>query len=762
MINVEKYENIDYLASKKILELIIILAVSDDNLHISERKFIFDLATKLNIKKEEAELILDKIIEIQKNNKNYLWSLTDELVEYFYDNELRYLILETLSNLAKQDLIMHKNEISFLKIVSKKWKIKAVFSENISWDSTQKKIINSNFNERIAVSAGPGTGKTAIACARVSSIVDEGLPSSSIMMLSFTRTAIRELSDRIANFISSDNNPSNLRITTIDSQAWSILYGFSDEEVENLFGSFDANIEESIRKIKSNDRKFLDYLESLRHIVIDEAQDILGIRAELIETIINKLSPECGVTIFYDKAQAIYGFSSRDEVNKKNLMEILENKINNKEFEKFELKQIYRTDSKNLQTLFTSLRYGIFGYQNFSNEQIDTTISHISKYSDYSINLPKRSEGSKKLNIAIKKYLESFKDGSGLFLFRSRAEVLVASSSALQEGIRHRIRTGNLPKNILQPVIGLVFSEYTEDIIEENEFKRLTKEVYEKNDYLKFEVREFDFIENIFFHFKKKNVVLLKKMKKHLSRSTPNIDFTYIDYGHSGPVIGTIHASKGREADNVILMMSAKKTSDDQAEIKEEINLNYVGATRAKKKLSTGLSVDSVYAKKTKGDRVYISGNKGASAQFEVGKLGDFDEFSIVDRKNFKHEDHANSLQKYLIGNFLDASPVEIRIIKSKEDGWKYKLEIPEISLIKKKKMNKGLFMGFMSSRFNKDLQNIKYKTPFIFNSYIVGVRTYCAKINDPRLEYCSYPYNQSGMWLVPIVRGFEWARFQY
>ena len=81
MINVEKYENIDYLASKKILELIIILAVSDDNLHISERKFIFDLATKLNIKKEEAELILDKIIEIQKNNKNYLWSLTDELVD---------------------------------------------------------------------------------------------------------------------------------------------------------------------------------------------------------------------------------------------------------------------------------------------------------------------------------------------------------------------------------------------------------------------------------------------------------------------------------------------------------------------------------------------------------------------------------------------------------------------------------------------------------------------------------------------------------
>ena len=241
MINVEKYENIDYLASKKILELIIILAVSDDNLHISERKFIFDLATKLNIKKEEAELILDKIIEIQKNNKNYLWSLTDELVEYFYDNELRYFILETLSNLAKQDLIMHKNEISFLKIVSKKWKIKAVFSENISWDSTQKKIINSNFNERIAVSAGPGTGKTAIACARVSSIVDEGLPSSSIMMLSFTRTAIRELSDRIANFISSDNNPSNLRITTIDSQAWSILYGFSDEEVEMVVNYLKEN-----------------------------------------------------------------------------------------------------------------------------------------------------------------------------------------------------------------------------------------------------------------------------------------------------------------------------------------------------------------------------------------------------------------------------------------------------------------------------------------------------------------------------------------
>ena len=58
-----------------------------------------------------------------------------------------------------------------------------------------------------------------------------------------------------------------------------------------------------------------EYLESVEHLVVDEAQDIVGIRAELLVVeIIRKLSSSCGVTVFADEAQAIYGFADDGEV----------------------------------------------------------------------------------------------------------------------------------------------------------------------------------------------------------------------------------------------------------------------------------------------------------------------------------------------------------------------------------------------------------------------------------------------------------------
>ena len=39
---------------------------------------------------------------------------------------------------------------------------------------------------------GPGTGKTAVACARVAELIDKGVNPAGIWLISFTRTAIRQ------------------------------------------------------------------------------------------------------------------------------------------------------------------------------------------------------------------------------------------------------------------------------------------------------------------------------------------------------------------------------------------------------------------------------------------------------------------------------------------------------------------------------------------------------------------------------------------
>jgi superfamily I DNA/RNA helicase len=42
----------------------------------------------------------------------------------------------------------------------------------IEWDKSQREVIDTPPEDRLLVGAGPGTGKTAVACARVSQLID--------------------------------------------------------------------------------------------------------------------------------------------------------------------------------------------------------------------------------------------------------------------------------------------------------------------------------------------------------------------------------------------------------------------------------------------------------------------------------------------------------------------------------------------------------------------------------------------------------------
>ena len=72
----------------------------------------------------------------------------------------------------------------------------------MDWDEEQLSVINDEKSSRQIVEAGPGTGKTAVACARVASLIDvHEVPPSKIWLLSFTRTAVREIRNRIEDYV---------------------------------------------------------------------------------------------------------------------------------------------------------------------------------------------------------------------------------------------------------------------------------------------------------------------------------------------------------------------------------------------------------------------------------------------------------------------------------------------------------------------------------------------------------------------------------
>ena len=299
-----------------------------------------------------------------------------------------------------------------------------------NWDADQKRVIEEEPEARLLVEAGPGTGKTAVACARVACLIqDWEVAPGNVLLLSFTRTAVAELRNRIGAYLGDDHLAASVRISTLDSATWHLLYGF-DGNAEKIFGSYEANIAAVLERIRGGDEDLLGYLERYQHVIIDEAQDLTSVRAHLVVAIIEALNEDCGVTIFADPFQAIYGWTAEDDESDGNgavtLLDLL--RSSRATFRGLQLKTLYRTNERNLAALMGSLRQVLSANGQADAEQhtelksqlraMAETIEH--KRPD----LPRHAKGRSDL----------------LILYRRRAEVLQTSYSFCAERIRHRLR----------------------------------------------------------------------------------------------------------------------------------------------------------------------------------------------------------------------------------------------------------------------------------------------------------------------------------
>jgi superfamily I DNA/RNA helicase len=212
----------------------------------------------------------------------------------------------------------------------------------IQWTEEQLNIIRQSSNTRMIVDAGPGTGKTATLSARIAWLIDsENIEPNSIWVISFTRTAVKELRNRIGDYINDQSKVFAIKTATLDAYAWSIQSGFNLDA--KLSGSFNSNINEATNLIKENNGVF-EYISTASHLFIDESQDIVTNRVELTLELINALSEKSGITIFSDEAQAIYDWQESQSSTKGNLPSNIKIYFNN--FKYFELKKIHRTNNE--------------------------------------------------------------------------------------------------------------------------------------------------------------------------------------------------------------------------------------------------------------------------------------------------------------------------------------------------------------------------------------------------------------------------------
>lgn len=176
----------------------------------------------------------------------------------------------------------------------------------------QQAVVDQPWDARLLVTAGAGTGKTHTLVRRMDALIgrtdpDEALEASELLVLSFSRAAVRELRDRISRH---GEHARRVRVQTFDSWAYSLLLqAYPDGEWSAL--SFAERIRAATEAIEKG---ALEALEAgpPAHVVVDEVQDLVGARREMVESLLDRLQDSCGFTLVGDPAQAIYDFQIED------------------------------------------------------------------------------------------------------------------------------------------------------------------------------------------------------------------------------------------------------------------------------------------------------------------------------------------------------------------------------------------------------------------------------------------------------------------
>lgn len=592
-------------------------------------------------------------------------------------------------------------------------------------DLAQEAVIHADEAARMVVEAGPGTGKTWVACRRVAELVASGVPASRIWMISFTRTAVVEIRQRIAAALGDPADAVSVRIATLDSHAWSLQSGFSNDAA--LTGSFDENIAQTAATL-AGDPDAADYLARLRHLVIDEAQDIVGVRQDLILAMIAAAGERCGVTVFTDEAQAIYDFTE-DKHAGPTTGSSLAARLCELGFARTRLSRVHRTGCPKLRTIFTDVR----------DEVLDPTLlpaSRAARVREEIVRLAHADAGD----------AGDFDMGKAgedaLLLFRRRAEVLERSSWA--GDIPHRLRMSGLPQRI-RPWLAALFWDWHAPRVSRDGFVALWRERItgaaaagapqpDEAWALLVEVAG-ESIES----------VGLSRVRDRLGRSAAPLVFCSPEYGDSGPVLGTIHASKGREANEVHLFLPPLDPNDEEPD--QETRVIFVGATRARKRLLVGRS-GGFHARSTSSQRVWRRGKKRGTARVEVGRAGDLDPVGLVGARSFADATDALAAQQ----RWLE-QPLRSGLAAFSDAGLDWDYEIRDAD---------GTRLGILDRQLNKDLWDIAkaMKAPrppgMLPHLRSFGLASIVLRPDDPRLADLHEPWRSSGFLFVPMLTGFS------
>ncbi len=536
-----------------------------------------------------------------------------------------------------------------------------------------------------------------------------------MIVLCFSKSAVSEIKSRLDKSIKNGEASENLRfldIRTFDSFATWIIC-----QIDNTIDLSNKDYDERILLAKEIISK--EDFQYTRHFIVDEIQDLVGHRAELVKSILEKL--DCGFTLLGDRCQSIYNYQVKDTsyMNSDDFYSWLNDKYSD------EIKRVSLNENRRQNKLLSGV-----------SSEFRKLISSQNK-SDLKYNMIDKLTSFESLGESYNLTLESLEENFGMykdlvFLCRNNGQVLKLSGVLRTNNIKHSIQKPTNSKYIGK-WLGQILYNYSDEVIDYSEFiyRSTLNKISESDAKIKWDLLKQ--IEN-----RNNSKLKIPELIENINNENKYIDLLFKDTKDK-ITISTVHRSKGKEYDKVILAYDKEYLEknldelDEKSLLLDETKLYYVAATRAK----TGLSTINLkpkawsYLSKMEDDRwVEISNRRGKKKDvsfISLGQVGDISEESFISNDLFKNSEISEN-QQYILDNISVGDEIVLR--KVCKEGY-----IDTYNIVHRDKV-----IGCTSKMFIKSLQralnsvkkiyNLKeeYYPPIIEGIYVDDIATSISK----------------------------------
>jgi DNA helicase-2/ATP-dependent DNA helicase PcrA len=570
------------------------------------------------------------------------------------------------------------------------------------------------------VTAAAGQGKTEVLLARVKTLVEDGLnPADEILVLSFSRAAVEAVRKRARI-----HDLDGLQIRTFDSFAAQILI---DMDEETLGDSFDARIRKATRYIAGDETP--DRLTYLKHVLVDEAQDLVGDRAELVLALFSALGDDLGFTVLGDPLQGIYDFQLEESESKRTAAELIETLVEEFDADQQTLAKHYRAVTDRTRELI-SVGNEIRNLGALDDPACEAAHSLLDDF---------RREVSSTSVLNESGALSPNGGDTTALLCSTNYEVLIASELLWENGYPHLIRRKAQDMSVA-PWVRQVFKDLEDRTYDADEIKSRLHKLFGEaaaDRWLALKTAEGNFSA-----YDSLNVPQLSQRLR--SRSVP-LTLTVADVAPL--IVSTVHRAKGLEFTNVLYLQpefGSPAAEQNAATLKQK----YVALSRAREEV--------VSTKLPKKILKHADGSRGRWLEKAFGKYGQYTarmEFlnSDIDDVSpyYPADGDAHAVQDGLVLDELLGEVVSGRIESQPEPGGIPRYELTTSDGRRLGRTSQSFAFALKRSFGFKGNRSQEWPTAFT-GARVTSIECATGHPEETRLA----GLGSSGMWLVPRLTG--------